>query len=172
MNFFWTPSFEQMPTQWAPAHLKINPSTLKKGISPLSLKNEAHFWEFIPRKKATPKNCHYYLFHFFICYLAAPWPIFGHHWGESFTHPKLITAFLSIFNQKVTKSLVMSPFSSIDSELTLVIRSYEAFFQMQFECENITFLLFHGYSKKWRVLKMDFNTMLHTFQRLATLREV
>ena len=32
---------------------------------------------------------------FFICYLAAPWPILDHYRGDSLTHPMLITALFS-----------------------------------------------------------------------------
>ena len=39
-----------------------------------------------------------------ICYLAAPWPIVGHYWGDSHTHLMLTTALFS-FDSKVTWSL-------------------------------------------------------------------
>ena len=46
-----------------------------------------------------------YIYDFFNCYLAEPQPTFSHYWGDSLTHPMLITCVL-IFNQKVTGSLV------------------------------------------------------------------
>ena len=35
--------------------------------------------------------------YFFICYLAAPWPILSHYQEDSLNHPMLITAFFIIF---------------------------------------------------------------------------
>ena len=46
-------------------------------------------------------------FTFFICYLGAPWPTLG-YWGENLIDPMLITAFLSIFDPRVSGSLVKS----------------------------------------------------------------
>ena len=44
-----------------------------------------------------------YSFYFFICCLAAQWPIFDCYWGNSLTHPILLTAFgLPIFVPRVT----------------------------------------------------------------------
>ena len=46
-------------------------------------------------------------FTFFICYLSAPWPTLG-YWGENLIGPMLITTFLSIFDPRVSGSLVKS----------------------------------------------------------------
>ena len=44
-----------------------------------------------------------YSFYFFICCLAAQWPNFDCYWGNSLTHPILLTAFgLPIFVPRVT----------------------------------------------------------------------
>ena len=40
---------------------------------------------------------------FFNCYLAAPQPTLGHHWGDSLTHPMLITAFLCFWTESCWK---------------------------------------------------------------------
>ena len=48
------------------------------------------------KQKLRQKTLGYLLFIraiFFICCLAAPWPIFGYYRANSFTHPMLITAF-------------------------------------------------------------------------------
>ena len=55
MNFFQTTSFEEMPTQWAPAHLKMNPSTLKKGTSALHWKMKPTFEKLFLEKKQHQK---------------------------------------------------------------------------------------------------------------------
>ena len=51
-------------------------------------------------------------------YLAAPWPNLGYYWGDSLTHPMLITAFY-IFDPKVTGSFV-TRFESLSSADGLV----------------------------------------------------
>ena len=37
-----------------------------------------------------------YIYDFFNCYLAEPQPTFSHYWGDSLTHPMLITCVLHI----------------------------------------------------------------------------
>ena len=78
-----------------PPPLKIEPPHL-------SLKNGAPFWEVNLRKKVlilkTVIKSHVWIF---ICYLAAPWQPLGHYQGGQ-PHSMLITAFLSIFDPRVT----------------------------------------------------------------------
>ena len=58
--------------------------TLHRGFTvPLLFKN-----------KCFAELSHLFMCYFFICCLAAPWPTLGHCWGNSLTHPFLITALL------------------------------------------------------------------------------
>ena len=59
-----------------------------------------------------------YLCYFFICYLAALWPLFDCYWGNSLIHPMLIIAIgLSIFYLKVTTRDLVSTSNWLPSEL-------------------------------------------------------
>ena len=50
------------------------------------------------------------MFHFFICYLAIPWPNLGYYREDSLTRLVLISTLLSMFDAKVNRSLLTSPF--------------------------------------------------------------
>ena len=94
------------------------------------------------------------VFNFLNHYLVAPWPNLGYYWGDSLTHPMLITVFF-IFDPKVTGSLVRR-FGSLSPAEGLV-----GFEPATFRClllNGFTFsCCFHVFLKNFFMPRVDVN---------------
>ena len=132
---------------------KNQPNALntKKQMEPYP-KMSSRLEQLLHREKANAGNfimfiCSLSLL-FFICYLAAPMPIFGYIWGNSLTHSILITAFESLILGKCPVVFETWTFQLDSSVLIhsatlprLQKRLFLDFHQVSSKCENLSWPL-------------------------------